>query len=109
MKILQGFRTIIFNITATIDTWFGATHGIEIPEEHKAAIATTIIALVNIFLRLITRTPVFKRNKTQEKLARTVKLVKKLTKPVEQIDSDAQKIPQLLDEANDNHKTPVTN
>ena len=109
MKILQGFRTIIFNITATIATWLGATHGIDIPDEHQAAIATTIIAIVNILLRLITRTPVFKRNKTKEKFARTVKLVKKLTKPLEKDGYNNQKLPELLDENDNYNKTPVKN
>lgn len=62
MKTLQGFKTIIFNLTAALAAWLGATYEIELPEEHQAALATTIVALGNILLRLFTKSPVFKKN-----------------------------------------------
>lgn len=63
MKILQGFRTIIFNVTATLGAWLGATYGIELPEEHQAALATTIMAVINILLRIFTESPPFRKDK----------------------------------------------
>ena len=57
MKTLQGFRTIIFNSAALLTAWF-ARFDIELPEEHQTAIGITIIALINIILRLFTKTPV---------------------------------------------------
>jgi hypothetical protein len=56
MQFLQGFRTIIFNAVAAISSWIGVSYGIEVNEEHQTAICTTIIALANIALRLITKT-----------------------------------------------------
>lgn len=58
MNILQGFRTIIFNIVAIAVSWVGARYGLELTEEHHTAITVTVISLANIGLRLITKTPI---------------------------------------------------
>jgi len=63
MHFLQGFRTIIFNAIAAISAWIGVTYGIEVTEEHQMAFCTTIIALANIMLRLMTTTPAGKKDK----------------------------------------------
>ena len=56
MKTLQGFRTIIFNLTALLTAWL-ADLNIELPEDNKTAIGVTVIAIINIILRLITKNP----------------------------------------------------
>ena len=66
MKYLQGFRTIIFNIVAIAATWLVVNYGIELSEEHQLAITTSIIALINIVLRLITKTPAFKHESNKQ-------------------------------------------
>ncbi len=62
MRIFQGFRTIIFNVVTAATSWLGVTYGIEISDEHQMAFCTTSIAIANIALRLITNTPVGKKN-----------------------------------------------
>lgn len=62
-NFLQGFRTIIFNITAAIAPWFGVEFDAEIVSENKTAVTITIITLANILLRIITKTPVGKNDK----------------------------------------------
>lgn len=56
MNILQGFKTVIFNIVAITVSWIGARYGLELTEEHHTAI--TVISLANIGLRLTTKTPI---------------------------------------------------
>jgi len=63
MNILQGFRTIIFNGVAIVATWLAVNYEIELSQDHQAAITTTIIAVINIALRIITKTPVGKKKK----------------------------------------------
>ncbi len=63
MKILQGFKTIIFNIVAIGASWLATAHGINLTDEHQTAISVTIISLANIGLRFITRTPMGKQRK----------------------------------------------
>jgi hypothetical protein len=63
MKILQGRKTITFNIVAIAASWLATRHGIDLPEEHQTAISITIISLVNIALRLITKTPIGKKDR----------------------------------------------
>ena len=67
MLFLQGFRTIIFNIAATFGAWTGVNYGVEITEEHQMAVCTTSIAVVNILLRLLTNTPIGKKDNKHEK------------------------------------------
>jgi len=62
MRLLQGFRTIIFNVITAAASWIGVTYGIEISDEHQMAFCTTVIAVANIALRLITNTPVGKKD-----------------------------------------------
>ena len=57
---MTGFRTIIFNLVAMIAAWLATKYGIEIAEHHQMEITTCIIALGNIALRIITKTPVGK-------------------------------------------------
>lgn len=67
MRFLQGFRTIIFNVITAAASWIGVTYGIEISEEHQMAFCTTIIAVGNIALRLITTTPIGKKESKNAK------------------------------------------
>lgn len=62
MRIFQGFRTIIFNVITAATSWVGVTYGIEISDEHQMAFCTTVIAACNIALRLITTTPIGKKD-----------------------------------------------
>ncbi len=63
MYLLQGFKTITFNIVAISATWLATEHGIDLPEEHQTAISVTIISVINIVLRLITKTSIGKKDK----------------------------------------------
>lgn len=63
MKILQGCKTITFNIVAIAAGWLATEYGIVLPEEHQTAISVTIISLVNIALRLITKTPIGRKGR----------------------------------------------
>ena len=67
MKILQGFRTILFNVLVAVSSWLGVNYGIELTEEHQSAVVTTVIAAANIGLRMLTKTPVGKKDKTNKK------------------------------------------
>lgn len=60
--MLQGFKTVIFNIVAMIAAWLAAHYGIDIAPEDQAAIAVTIVTLGNIVLRIFTKTSIFNRN-----------------------------------------------
>jgi hypothetical protein len=64
MNILQGFKTIIFNIVAS---WLASEHGIEVPKDHQTAITITIVSLVNIVLRFLTNTPIGGRKNKRQK------------------------------------------
>lgn len=75
MKTLQGFRTLIFNTIAILTAWL-AERGIDLPEEHQSAILVTIIAIINIILRLVTKTPVGKK---EEEVIKTKVIKDKLT------------------------------
>lgn len=63
MRLLQGFKTLIFNIVAIGASWLATEHGIDLPEEHQTAISVTIVSLANIGLRFLTKTPMGKRGK----------------------------------------------
>ena len=63
MNILSGFKTITFNIVAIAATWITTEYGIELSEDHQTAFATTIIALANIGLRVLTKTPIGKKDR----------------------------------------------
>jgi hypothetical protein len=63
MKILQGCKTITFNIVAIAAGWLSAKYNIDLPVEDQTAISITIISLVNIALRLVTKTPIGKKNR----------------------------------------------
>ncbi|WP_342270596.1 hypothetical protein [Rickettsia endosymbiont of Orchestes rusci] len=60
MKTLQGFRTIIFNSVALLTAWL-ARFDIDIPEDHQTAMGITLISIINIILRLLTKTPIGKK------------------------------------------------
>ena len=64
MKYLQGFRTIIFNVVTILAAWLTVNYDIELTEEHQLAITTTIISIGNIALRLVTKTPVGRKDNT---------------------------------------------
>ena len=59
--MLQGFKTVIFNIVAMIAAWFAAHYGIDIAPEEQMAIAVTLVTLGNILLRIFTKTTIFNR------------------------------------------------
>lgn len=63
MNVLQGFKTIIFNIVAIAASLLATNYEIELSPDHQAAITTTMIAVVNIGLRIITKTPVGKKKR----------------------------------------------
>ena len=67
MNFLQGFKTIIFNIVTAVSSIIGASYGLEITDEHQMAFCTTIIAVGNIILRLVTKTPIGKLDQTNIK------------------------------------------
>ncbi|BFD46381.1 hypothetical protein [Candidatus Tisiphia endosymbiont of Temnostethus pusillus] len=67
MNILQGFKTIIFNIVAIAASWLASEHGIEVSEDHQTAITITIVSLVNIVLRFLTNTPIGRRKNKHQK------------------------------------------
>lgn len=67
MNILQGFKTIIFNIVAIAASWLASKHGIEVSEDHQTAITITIVSLVNIVLRFLTNTPIGRRKNKHQK------------------------------------------
>ena len=56
MQKLSGYKTIIFNLVAIGASWLTTSYGIELPEEHQTAISVTIISIINIGLRLMTKT-----------------------------------------------------
>lgn len=65
MHILQGFRTLIFNVVAIAATWLANEYGIILSEEHQTAITVTIVSLTNIALRSITKTPICRKKSKQ--------------------------------------------
>ncbi|WP_341755604.1 hypothetical protein [Candidatus Tisiphia endosymbiont of Ptychoptera albimana] len=67
MNILQGFKTITFNIVAIAASWLASEHGIEVPKDHQTAITITIVSLVNIVLRFLTNTPIGRRKNKHQK------------------------------------------
>jgi hypothetical protein len=44
MYLLQGFKTIIFNIVAITASWLATERGIDLAEDHQTAISVTIIS-----------------------------------------------------------------
>ncbi|WP_341758567.1 hypothetical protein [Candidatus Tisiphia endosymbiont of Ditula angustiorana] len=67
MNILQGFKTITFNMVAIAASWLTSEHAIEVSEDHQTAITITIVSLVNIVLRFLTNSPIGgKKNKRQK-------------------------------------------
>lgn len=60
--MLQGFKTIIFNIVALIAAWLATNFGIDIAPEEQAAIAVTLVTIGNIILRIFTKSAVFKKH-----------------------------------------------
>lgn len=66
MDSMKGYRTIIFNVLALIFS-VAATAGFDIDLEAQGQITTGILALVNIWLRFKTDTPVGKAEPTVKK------------------------------------------
>ena len=54
---LTGYRTIITNVIIVLAA-AASVFGIIIPEDEKTAVIAGLIAVANIALRIITRTPV---------------------------------------------------
>lgn len=63
MKIPQGCKTITFNIIAIAAGWLSAKYDIDLPVEDQTAISITIISLINIALRLVTKTSIGRKGK----------------------------------------------
>lgn len=59
--MLQGFKTVIFNIVAMIAAWLATRYGIDIAPEEQMAIAVTLVTIGNILLRIFTKTTIFNR------------------------------------------------
>ncbi|MCC8483816.1 MAG: hypothetical protein LN561_04650 [Rickettsia endosymbiont of Labidopullus appendiculatus] len=72
MQKLQGFRTIIFNLITILTAWL-ADFNIELSEEHQTAMSVTIIAIINIILRFITKTPIRKNEETNQIKVKIIK------------------------------------
>lgn len=60
--MLQGFKTIIFNIVALIAAWLATNFGIELAPDEQAAIAVTIVTIGNIILRIFTKSAIFTKH-----------------------------------------------
>jgi hypothetical protein len=60
--MLQGFKTVIFNIVALVAAWLATNYGITIAPEEQAAIAVTIVTIGNIILRIFTKSAIFKKH-----------------------------------------------
>jgi hypothetical protein len=64
--MLQGFRTVIINLIAILAIWLNDKFGIQLNEELQTSLAVTILGLVNICLRFITKTPIFKKDENNK-------------------------------------------
>jgi hypothetical protein len=60
--MLQGFKTIIFNVVALIAAWLATNYGIDLAPDEQAAIAVTIVTVGNIILRIFTKSAVFTKH-----------------------------------------------
>ncbi len=59
---MKGFRTIGFNIAAAVLPALQAVDLTDVLDAHGMAIYGAIIAVANILLRSITKTPIFTKN-----------------------------------------------
>jgi hypothetical protein len=59
--MMQGYRTILYNIIALLAVWLNEKFGIILELKDQEAIVATIIIAGNIYLRIKTTTPVFKK------------------------------------------------
>ena len=59
--MLQGYRTILVNLVALAAAWLNTHFQIVVDPEDQIAIVTTLLAIGNIGLRLLTSTPAFKK------------------------------------------------
>ena len=66
MESMKGYRTVIVNVLALVFS-IAATSGFDIGLEAQSQITTGILAIVNIWLRFKTDTPVGKAEPTVEK------------------------------------------
>jgi|GEM_PF-3338200 len=53
--MLQGFRTVLFNLIAILAIWLNDKFGIQLTEEMQTSLVVTILGIGNIILRFITR------------------------------------------------------
>lgn len=60
--MLQGFKTIIFNVVALIAAWLATNYGIDLAPDEQAAIAVTIVTVGNIMLRIFTKSAIFTKH-----------------------------------------------
>ena len=58
---LQGFKTILVNLIVILAAWLNTNYGIVLDGSTQAAIAVSALAIINIGLRIITKTAVFKK------------------------------------------------
>jgi len=63
---MQGYRTIICNVVALLAVWLNEKFGIALELQDQEALVATIIIVGNIYLRLKTTTPVFKKESSHE-------------------------------------------
>lgn len=57
--MLIGYRTIIANLVLLLAGWLNTHYQIVIDPNDQVAIVTSVLAIGNIGLRLLTKTPVF--------------------------------------------------
>lgn len=58
---LTGFRTVIANIVMAGLAWLATNYGIELSQDEQTAVVVTVVCIVNIILRAITKSPIFKK------------------------------------------------
>lgn len=63
--MLNGFKTVIFNLVAIFAAWMSTQFGIDIDAELQMAIAVTIVGVGNLILRALTNTPIFNLGKDE--------------------------------------------
>ena len=73
LEKIKGYRTVIFNVSiAVLAVLYGedvvvAAQNVDISSEETLAVVSTLIAAVNVFLRVITKTPIGKQQPEEPK------------------------------------------
>ena len=60
--MLQGYRTILFNLTALVAVWINESFGLTVSVQDQEAIVATIIVAGNLIIRIFfTKAPVARK------------------------------------------------